>query len=79
MAYYDRDNIERVSQALSELRYNEMLALGRDLADIANDRDVFGANPNVTGKDIADLLADWSFAKEQEIEEAEAEAEKETA
>lgn len=74
MAYYSRTRIERVAEALSELRYTEMQALGRALAEIANDRPEFqpteDADFEIEPKAMADLVADWAEGTEMEVASA---------
>ena len=64
---------ERVSEALSELRYSEMQALGRALTEIANDREAFqpveDADFEIASDAMADLLADWAEGTEMEVEQ----------
>jgi hypothetical protein len=67
---YDRDRIENVSEALSLLRYSEMLDLGRRLFDLAVDREEFSTT-KLSSEAFAALLSDWSQAVEEEIDAAE--------
>jgi hypothetical protein len=67
---YDRDRIENVSEALSLLRYSEMLDLGRRLFDLAVDREEF-ITTKLSSEAFAALLSDWSQGVEEEIDAAE--------
>lgn len=66
---YERDQIESVSGAISNLTYGEMVALARTLTDMANDREEFRSG-QLQPMAIADLLWDWSEAVEGEIEQS---------
>ena len=69
MKYYDRDRIEQVAGAVSELRYKETQELARTLVNMANDREEF-SEIALRPEWIADLLADWAESVENEISEA---------
>lgn len=67
MAYYSRSRLERVSEALSDLRYAEMLDLCRQLSEMAVDRTEFEANLDMSA--MADLMSDWAGHVEEMVAE----------
>lgn len=71
MAHYYRNRIERVAEAISELRYKELQALATTLADMANDRGEQFTELTLKSEELAELLADWADFVECQISEAE--------
>ena len=67
MAPYNRNRIEQVAKAISELRYKELQTLAGTLADMANDRGEHFSEATVHPEELAELLADWAAFVEDEI------------
>ena len=68
MAYYNRTRIEKVAEAICELRYTEAQKLAGCLIGILNDRIAFDGQDDLDERMMADLLADWAQSVEDAIE-----------